>query len=200
MQTLRLRGLRRLGLKGIDATLEAGQLACLKGRSGSGKTLLLRAIADLDPIEGTVHLDGQDSSSMPPTEWRRRVAYVPAEPGWWAERVKDHFASDPSDWLSPLNLDPDLLRSNVDELSSGERQRLALVRALVQHPDILLLDEPTANLDNDNTAAVESVVQGRFLTAPGRAVVWVSHDDNQVQRIATRVWVLAGGQLEDRTP
>ena len=63
----------------------------MKGPSGAGKTLLLRAIADLDPNQGLVSLEGRDRSTIPGPEWRRLVGYVPAEPGWWAETVGEHF-------------------------------------------------------------------------------------------------------------
>ena len=129
----------------------------MRGPSGAGKTLLLRAVADLDPNEGRVTLDGRDRSTMSGPEWRRLVGYVPAEPGWWADTVGEHFG----EWTAALAFLRDLgFREEakawpITRLSTGERQRLALVRALIMRPRVLLLDEPTAALDVASVAAVE---------------------------------------------
>jgi ABC-type multidrug transport system ATPase subunit len=82
-------------LKPVSFSLAAGECIAVKGPSGAGKTLLLRAIADLDPNQGRVNLEGRDRSTIPGPEWRRLVGYVPAEPGWWAETVGEHSASGP---------------------------------------------------------------------------------------------------------
>jgi putative ABC transport system ATP-binding protein len=102
----------------------------VRGPSGAGKTLLLRAVADLDPNEGVVTLDGRDRSTIAGPEWRRLVGYVPAEPGWWADTVGEHFG----EWTAALAFVRDL----------GFPEALALVRALMKRPKVLLLDEPTA--------------------------------------------------------
>src|SRR6516162_2686474 len=97
------------------------------------KTLLLRAIADLDPNEGLVCLDGRDRSTIPGPEWRRLVGYVPAEPGWWADTVGEHFG----EWTGALPLLRDLGFPEeakgwpIARLSTGERLRLAIIRALM---------------------------------------------------------------------
>src|SRR5437762_11925398 len=87
------RELRTSILKRVSFTLSATECIAVKGPSGAGKTLLLRAIADLDPNQGVVTLDGRDRSTIAAPEWRRLVGYVPAEPGWWAETVGEHFAN-----------------------------------------------------------------------------------------------------------
>src|SRR5947209_1948991 len=73
--------------------LNSGECIALQGASGSGKTVLMRAIADLDPNEGTVKLDGVLRESVPGPMWRRQVTYVAAEPGWWADTVQEHFTN-----------------------------------------------------------------------------------------------------------
>src|SRR5207237_896117 len=88
---LQVRDLRTSILKRVSFTLSAAECIAVKGPSGAGKTLLLRAIADLDPNQGVVTLDGRDRSTIAAPEWRRLVGYVPAEPGWWAETVGEHF-------------------------------------------------------------------------------------------------------------
>ncbi|MEA3277895.1 MAG: ATP-binding cassette domain-containing protein [Pseudomonadota bacterium] len=91
MAGLRLEGVRTRVLRPIDLELAAGELVFVSGPSGSGKSLLLRAVADLDPHEGEVWLDGTARSSLPAPQWRRRVGLLPAESHWWGDKVSDHF-------------------------------------------------------------------------------------------------------------
>src|SRR5208282_3582871 len=79
------------GLAPMSFSLQTGECVAVRGASGAGKTLLLRAIADLDPNSGGVRLDGVDRSVMRAPLWRRRVGYLPAEPGWWTDRIGEHF-------------------------------------------------------------------------------------------------------------
>src|SRR5437660_11609598 len=80
---LQVRDLRTSILKPASFSLSAGEVIAVRGTSGAGKTLLLRAVADLDPNESLVILDGRDRSTIAGPEWRRLVGYVPAEPGVW---------------------------------------------------------------------------------------------------------------------
>ena len=182
------------GLGPVDLAVAAGECVCLAGPSGCGKTRLLRAIADLDPHGGTVRLDGVDAARMPPPHWRRQVALVPAESRWWGAQVGDHFPRDRQPDLTSVDLPQAALHWTVERLSSGERQRLALLRALAQRPTVLLLDEPTANLDAHHTGRVEAVV-AEYRAAHSAAVIWVSHDAEQIQRVASRVLHMKSGRL-----
>jgi len=170
---LQIRDLRTDLLKLASLSLSAGECIAVQGPSGAGKTLLLRAIADLDPNEGLVWLDGRDRSIIAGPEWRRLVGYVPAEPGWWADTVVEHF----NEWMAALPLVRDLGFPEeakawpIGRLSTGERLRLALVRALMVQPKVLLLDEPTAALDPVSVAAVESLIATRVRA--GLAALWV---------------------------
>jgi ABC-type multidrug transport system fused ATPase/permease subunit len=101
---LRVRDLRTSILKPTSFCLSAGEALAVRGPSGAGKTLLLRAVADLDPNEGLVTLDGRDRSTIAGPEWRRLVGYVPAEPGWWADTVGEHFG----EWTAALAFVRDL--------------------------------------------------------------------------------------------
>lgn len=135
-------GLRRLGFGPFDLTVAAGECVGVAGPSGAGKSVLLRMIADLDPHVGTARLDDRSREGMPATAWRRLVTYVAAESGWWADHVAAHFSAPEAAraLLPALHLAADALDWPVARLSSGERQRLALIRALVQAPRMLLLD------------------------------------------------------------
>src|SRR5215211_4993137 len=123
---LQVRDLRTAILKPASFALSMGDCIAIRGPSGAGKTLLLRAIADLDPNAGTVILENRDRSTIPGPEWRRLVGYVPAEPGWWAETVGEHFR----DWAAALTLVRDLgfpeetAAWSIYRLSTGERLRL----------------------------------------------------------------------------
>jgi phosphate-transporting ATPase len=162
--------------------------------------LLLRAIADLDPNEGLMCLDGRDRSTIAGPEWRRLVGYVPAEPGWWADTVGEHF----SQWraalpfVRELGFPEEAKAWPISRLSTGERLRLALIRALMVQPKVLLLDEPTAALDAASVAAVESLIATRVRA--GLAVLWVTHDAGQARRIAGRLLVVKGGQVREEVP
>ena len=197
---LQVRDLRTNILKPASLSLSAGECIAVRGPSGAGKTLLLRAIADLDPNDGVVTLDGRDRSTIAGPEWRRLVGYVPAEPGWRAETVGEHF----SEWTAALALVRDLGFPEevkawpIIRLSTGERLRLALVRALMARPKVLLLDEPTAALDPGSVAAVEALIATRLRA--GLAVLWVTHDAEQAKRIAHRLLVIEDGQVREEVP
>ena len=186
--------LTRPGLEPVSFALEPGDCLAVSGPSGAGKSLLLRAIADLDPNHGTVSLDGENRDAMPAPQWRQRVIYVQTEPGWWAETVADHFDdwSDAHPLATALGLPPECGDWPVLRLSTGERQRLGLVRALVTSPAVLLLDEPTSGLDPDATAAVENAI-AEFLGDHG-TVVWVTHDQDQAERVADRHLSIENGR------
>lgn len=190
---LRVRGLKRLDLGPLDLELSPAECVCISGPSGAGKTILLRAIADLDPHQGTVNLDGTAQESVPPPTWRHNVALLPAESRWWAPTVADHFPGGfPVDG-ERLGFDDDVAGWEVGRLSSGERQRLALLRMLALAPRVLLLDEPTANLDDASAARVEKLLVD-WLSGAGRGALWVSHDREQVARVADRHLRLEAGR------
>lgn len=174
--------------------LEPGACVALHGDSGSGKTRLLRLLADLDPGEGQVWLNGEARDTIPGPEWRRRVMYLAAESRWWYPRVGEHAAEWPEDLLGVLGFTPEVLGWTVERLSSGERQRLALARALAGQPEVLLLDEPTANLDQANTSRVERLI-GEWRESTGGAALWVSHDPAQRARVASSSARMEGGRL-----
>jgi ABC-type iron transport system FetAB ATPase subunit len=143
-------------------------------------------IADLDPNDGTVALDGRDRGTFNAPAWRHRVLYCAAEPGWWHDTVAPHFAPGPNRDLARalmprLGLQAALFDSLVVRLSTGERQRLALIRALVLDPPVLLLDEPTGALDQDSTAQVETLLRERL--EAGTAILLVTHSPEQAGRL-----------------
>lgn len=194
---LELKRLRRLRVGPLDLAVEAGHCISISGRSGGGKSVILRSIADLDPHEGEVFLEGRACSSMPAPQWRRQVTYVAAESGWWEDTVRPHFppSTDFAAILPPLGLDASVADRSINGLSTGERQRLALLRALCLQSKVLLLDEPTSALDHESVLQVEEVLKERL--AQGTAILLVTHDVEQARRLASRHLHLDAGQLEE---
>lgn len=193
MNGLQVIDVRPLGRGPYSLNIAPGECVSLRGPSGSGKSLLLRAIADLDPHDGQVLLDGTPSTSIAAPLWRKQVALLPVESQWWLDEVGAHFPTPfrPEDcpWLEPLGFTVEALHWQVSRLSSGERQRLALARALVNRPRVLLLDEPTASLDPHTIVAVEQLIAA-YRRDTKAAVLWVSHDAQQAARVADRQLVL----------
>ncbi len=175
-----------------------GSVLGLRGASGAGKTLLLRAIADLEPHAGRLWLDKTASTDLSGPQWRRRVAYLPAESLWWYDRVGQHFSVAPEiQWVQQLGLDNEVMNWEVNRLSTGEKQRLAILRLLQNQPQALLLDEPTASLDRDSIGRVEAFLL-EYLRQNSAPAIWVSHDQTQLERVsASRMEILAGGEMRE---
>jgi putative ABC transport system ATP-binding protein len=182
----------------FELNLGTGACAAITGPSGSGKSLFLRMIADLDPNEGKVWLNGRERASMPAPQWRKQATYLSAESGWWADRMIEHFDADRRSEVAALaarlGLRADLLDAPVAQLSTGEKQRFSLVRALLPSPPVLLLDEPTGPLDEDSVVAVEALLQERMST--GTSVLLVTHDPNQAERLGDQRYRMVAGHLQ----
>lgn len=163
--------------------------------SGSGKSRLLRAVADLEPHDGVISLNGISQQELPAHQWRRRVVMVPADSQWWFDDVGGHFPEAGAQLPPALGFPADVMGWSVSRLSSGERQRLALWRALVLQPEALLLDEPTANLDNDATVTIENWLLGEIRRRQ-IATLWVAHDPAQIRRVADAHYRIRGTALE----
>jgi iron complex transport system ATP-binding protein len=199
MALLEIRGLRvaygdRLVLRGIDLEVEAGEFVGLVGPNGCGKTTLLRAITRVLPWQGgDVRLDGQSAAGLPARALARLVAVVPQNPllpvGYSAAEVvlmgrTPHLGFFDQEGPDDLRIAREALEQvgaahlagrRVDELSGGERQNVVLARALAQQAPVLLLDEPTANLDIGHQIRVAGIMTG-LAHEDGLAVVAAIHD------------------------
>ncbi len=195
---LRLDGLRSALVGPFDVTVEGGTCLAVTGASGAGKSLFLRMIADLDSNTGEAWLGEVARSSLSGPDWRRQVVYVPAESGWWSEDIAAHFEpgqrTAAADLVTRFGLPPELLGAQVARLSTGERQRLALIRALVRNPAVLLLDEPTAALDHDSIERVEALLRER--RDAGTTLIMVTHDPAQAERFADQRLYMKAGKLQ----
>lgn len=187
----------------------------LTGQSGSGKSLLLKLLASLLPATtGTISLDGNTLTELTPAVWRSQVAYL-AQLGEMVEgTVLDNLTLPFSlkfyrhhefniEWylakLAKLGKSEAFLSQNSQTLSGGEKQLVNLLRTLQLHPNILLLDEPTASLDSTTTQQVETLISDWYHTNPTASVVWISHEPTQIERLrpfATQHWQMLKGELQ----
>ena len=192
MSELRLEKLNVAHLDSVDLVIKAAEIVCLSGASGSGKSLLLRSVADIISHNGQVWLDDHSYLEFTAPQWRKQVALLPAESQWWWDSVGPHFTEIDSARFEQLGLSDEALQWQVSRCSTGEKQRLAILRVLANKPKCLLLDEPTGSLDPENTKRVEKLIK-QIAVEENIPVLWVSHSEEQIKRIADRHLVVRDG-------
>lgn len=185
-----------------------GEILGIMGPSGAGKSTLLRLLHFLEPASsGVIYFNSHkiSDSNFPPLEIRRQTTMVFQQPLLLNASVKDNVAyglklrgekdinSRVHQALETVGL-PSLARSSASTLSGGEIQRVSLARALVLEPKVLLLDEPTANLDPYNVSLIESLIT-RTNQEQGTTIVLVTHNVFQARRLAHRVMLLLEGKM-----
>ena len=198
-------------LRNINLEVERGKIFAIMGPSGAGKTTLLRILNLLEkPDTGSITLDGDTINGVQRngrTATRQRISMVFQSPALFNDTVYNNVAYS----LRVRRMDKHAIESKVSQslalvglegyenrwaktLSGGEEQRIAFARAVVFEPDLLLLDEPTANLDPANVAKIEEVIRtiNRELNT---TIIIATHHMNQVRRLADRVGMLLGGEL-----
>ena len=198
MSDLKIKHLSLRHLGPFDLNIATGECLVLSGASGTGKSLLLRAIADLIPHEGDIFLGEQQCIKTRPEVWRHNIGLLPAESQWWCDVIGEHFKHFDKDLFASLGFEESVMQWDVSRCSTGERQRLALIRLLLQQPKALLLDEPTASVDSDNTQQMEIIIK-EYRQQHQIPVLWVSHQQDQIKRIADRHMVLNNNQLEEQS-
>ncbi len=197
MKGLNIQNLSFIEWERLDLTVDRSEVVCLLGDSGSGKSLFLRAIADLIVSEGDISLWGKRRESFSPPDWRKRVGYLAAEILWWDETVNLHFSTPLSrEDLDKLNLPRDAGGWTPSRLSMGERQRLGILRMLDRSPEVLLLDEPTANLDENSSRVVEQLLLD-YIGEQFAPTLWVTHSKDQAGRVGHRILEMKNQSLTE---
>ena len=183
-------------LFGVSLELEAGELVCLVGPNGSGKTSLLHALAGIGHPSGTVEMDGVDPRRLGPARRPAFLTYLPAtREVHWPLLARDLIAlgGGGEAAFAALELAP-LLDRRIDTLSTGERSRVLIARALAPRPKLLLLDEPTANLDPLWQIRLMELVR-QEIGRGGRAALVAIHDLDAAARYADRILVMDRGRI-----
>lgn len=188
-----------------DASLivDSGDQLALVGPSGSGKSLLLKSLAMLHRVdEGHIEWNGQTIAGSNVPSFRSQVMYVPQRSADVDGSVEEFliapfsFAANSEKLfdqsialtqLQQLGRSEDFLSKTQRELSGGERQIAALVRALCLNPSVLLLDEPTSAMDGETAAAAESLIAHWSEEKSDRSTVWVTHDLRQANRVSKQL-------------
>lgn len=184
-------------------TIAEGETLGIVGPSGAGKTTLLRLLQFLErPTHGRISFRGHEVGAPAPLDAMRRITTVFQRPLMLDRSVRDNIGFGQrlrgrradalvDDLLERVSLTP-LARSAARTLSGGEMQRVALARAMATQPDVLLLDEPAANLDPANVALVEGLIRAE--QARGTTLVLVTHNTHEARRLADRTLLLIDGQ------
>lgn len=199
-------------LRDVSLALRAGERVVVAGPTGSGKTLLLRSLALLDRLDaGQVRWRGAAVCHHRVPTFRSRVICLQQRPALVEGTVLDNLRYPftlavhrerqfdgvrVTEWLQALGRDAEFLQKSNRDLSGGEAQITALLRAMQLQPEILLLDEPTAALDADTVQAMEQCVTRWFQELPQeRTIVWVSHSQGQATRMADRLIRMEDGRI-----
>jgi len=197
-------------LEHINLGIEKGEVFALIGPTGAGKTTLLRLVNLLElPASGKIYFDGIDiaCSKVERLKVRRRMSFVQQKPVVFTMSVYDNIAcglrwrgtkkeiiQQKAEQVLELVGMTDYRDRNAKTLSGGETQRVAIARAMVTEPELLLLDEPTANLDPVSVAKIEEILE-RIIGGRKITIMMATHDMPQGQRLAGRIGVLAGGEI-----
>ena len=201
-------------LQDISFDVLAGSRLCIIGPSGAGKTSLLRLLNRLSELtSGAIYLENEDIRKIPVIELRRQVMLVSQEPKLLGMTVREALAyplrlqQHPQQHIEErikamqalVHIPPDWLERTELELSVGQRQLVAIARALIIQPKILLLDEPTSALDAGTASHVINVLSD-LAAREKMTIVMVNHQLEMAQLFCTRVLYLQDGQLLQDTP
>lgn len=195
---------------GVNAEVAEPDSIALLGVSGQGKSTLLRMMSLLDaPDGGEIRLHNKPQAEMDPRQWRMNVCYVAQQAVMLPGTIEDNMKTvsllhgKPFDRQSAERLRERLGLGGLDpakkasELSGGEKQRVSLLRSLMLRPQVLLLDEVTASLDQASKQMVEDVLL-EWHRREGTTLIWVTHDLEQALQVSRTVWFMAEGTLLEK--
>lgn len=194
-------------IKNISLSVEENDFISVVGPSGGGKSTFLKLCAHLiSPSSGSIFFNGKNLTEYNPVELRKDIVYCFQTPYLFGSTVMDNLVFPFSirnkkpdldriyELLSLFNLDKEFIHNQVKNLSGGEKQRISLIRSIIFKPQILLLDETTSALDAENSAIVESVING--LNQQGVTIIWVTHNLEQSRKYANKVLTLESGEIK----
>lgn len=194
-------------LEDINLKVEHGDFISIVGPSGGGKSTLLKLVSNLiSPSKGSISFKNKDIIQYSPIEVRQQCAYCYQLPYLFGNTVLENLAfpyeirgkkidfDKISELLSLFKMDKDYIDKNVDKLSGGEKQRLALIRTLIFQPEVLLLDEITSALDADNALIVENIIKD--LNQKGTTILWVTHNLDQSKKHTNKLLTIENGKIK----
>jgi putative ABC transport system ATP-binding protein len=193
----------------ISFNVNQGEITAIIGPSGSGKTSLLMMLNRLtELLKGEISYHGKDISTYPITELRRKVGMVFQASSLFEGTVEDNLKYGPSlmgNWqkkigaelLDKVQLPKNYINRDVENLSGGEKQRVALARTLANDPEIFLLDEVTSALDLQSVELIEQLLV-HLAKQENKGIVMVTHNLNQAERISDRTIFMSNGKIEEQ--
>ena len=179
-------------LKHINLEIEKGKYITVIGPSGSGKSTLMRILASMiSATSGEVIFDGKRIETYEPTTYRQRVSYAFQQPTLFGKTVRENLnfpfevrnlefdEGKVKQYLKMVNLDESYIDKSVNDVSGGEKQRIALIRNLIFPPEVLITDEVTAGLDVENKTIVHEMLQQ--FNQQGVTILRVTHDESEIE-------------------
>jgi len=190
-------------LKDINLEIEKGKYVTFVGPSGSGKSTLMRILASMiTATSGEVRFDGKKIETYEPTNYRQRVSYAFQQPTLFGKSIRDNLEfpfevrnsnfdeEKVIDYLKMVNLDASYIDKSVNDVSGGEKQRIALIRNLLFPPEVLITDEVTAGLDVENKRIVHKMLQE--FNQQGLTILRVTHDESEISASHDKITIKNG--------
>ena len=195
-------------LKDINLELQKGKYITVVGPSGSGKSTLMRILASMiSPTSGEVIFDGKSIETYDPILYRQKVSYAFQQPTLFGKTVRENLefpfevrkeAVDEAkitDYLKMVNLDDSYIDKSVNDVSGGEKQRIALLRNLLFPPEVLITDEVTAGLDAENKEIVHKMLNQ--FNQRGLTILRVTHDETEISAATDKITIRKGELIND---
>lgn len=195
-------------LKNINLSITKGEFLTITGPSGSGKSTLLKLLASmLTPTDGEILYKGKSVQEYEPTDYRRQVSYTFQTAALFGDTVEENLSfpyeirkkemekQEVVDALKSFGLSEDYLTKEVNSLSGGEKQRIALIRNILFLPDVLLLDEVTSSLDTENRQIISQAIK-KLNKEKDVTVLWITHNTEEIADADRKIEIVNGGIKE----
>ncbi|HJF88041.1 MAG TPA: ATP-binding cassette domain-containing protein [Companilactobacillus farciminis] len=195
-------------LKDINLEIQKGKYITVVGPSGSGKSTLMRILASMiSPTSGEVIFDGKSIETYDPILYRQKVSYAFQQPTLFGKTVRENLEfpfevrketvdeAKIIDYLKMVNLDESYIDKSVNDVSGGEKQRIALLRNLLFPPEVLITDEVTAGLDAENKEIVHKMLNQ--FNQRGLTILRVTHDETEISAATDKITIRKGELIDD---